>query len=214
MSLIAIVHIAHPDLALCPTIRRCSEASIRVMPQATTDPETGLFFFHVENGGEALGDAFDRDPTVAEWARLSNSEMGAVYQLNHTPETILLSPKIVEFGGLIREATSDNTGWKLRIQFSDREELSHLWQHCEKEGLSFDLQRIFHHQPWEMSNPAALTDPQLDALATAHEEGYFEIPRRTSLEELAEKLGISSTAVGGRIRRGTATLVETMVVEE
>jgi predicted DNA binding protein len=214
MSLLAIVHIAHPDLALIPTIRENPDAVIRVMPQAATDPETGLFFFFVENESESVESAFERDDTVAEWQTVANSESGSVYQLQHTPETILLSPKTFELGGLMREATSNATGWTVRLQFTNREALSELWEFCESEGISFELQRMFRHQPWDVSNLTALTDPQLNTLLTAYEEGYFNEPREISLEGLAEILDISPTAVGGRIRRGTAALIKTTLAEE
>jgi predicted DNA binding protein len=213
MSLLAIVHIAHPDLALSPTIRENPNAVIRVMPQAATDPETGLFFFFVENDSESVESVFERDHTVAEWQTVADSESGSVYQLQHTPETILLSPKTFELGGLMREATSDATGWTVRLQFTDREALSELWEFCENEDISFELQRMFRHQPWDVSNLTALTDPQLNTLLTAYEEGYFNEPREISLEGLAEILDISPTAVGGRIRRGTAALIETTLAE-
>ena len=214
MSLLAIVHIAHPDLALAPTIRACPEASIRVMSQSVTDPKTGQFFFYVEGECDPVESAFERDHTVAEWTRVSAAEAGAVYRLQHPSETKLLSPKTVELGGLMLEAASDETGWTVRLQFPNQEALSRLWKYCETEDIAFDLRRMFRDQTWDGSDPAVLTDPQLDALLTAHEEGYFEEPRRISLEELAEMLDISPTAVGGRIRRGTATLVETVLADE
>jgi predicted DNA binding protein len=49
---------------------------------------------------------------------------------------------------------------------------------------------------------------------TAYKEGYFEEPRTTSLEELGDILDISPTAVGGRLRRGMAALIETTLSEE
>lgn len=214
MSVIAIVHVAHPDLALSPTIRENPEAVIRVMPQAATDPETGLFFFFVEEKSESVESTFEGDHTVADWQTIANSDLGSVYQLQHTPETILLSPKTFELGGLMREATSDATGWTLRLQFHDREAISNLWGFCEEKDISFELQRMFRHQPWNMSDSATLTDPQFEALLTAHEEGYFEEPRKISLEGLAEALDISPTAVGGRIRRGTAALIEATLADD
>lgn len=214
MSLVAIVHVVHDDLALAPTIQECSEASIRVMTQSVTDPETGLFFFHVEGSGESFESALDRDHTVAEWTRVSGSESGAVYRLQHPPETKLLSPKTVELGGLMLEATSDGRGWIVRLQFPDQEALSLLWEYCEDEDISFDLRQMFRDQTWTGSEVMTLTDAQYDALTTAHKKGYFEEPRDISLEELAEILDISPTAVGGRIRRGTAALIETILPDE
>lgn len=214
LSLLAIVHIAHPDLALSPTIRENPDTAIRVMPQAATDPQTELFFFFVEDNSESIESAFEHDHTVAEWQTVADFESGSVYKLKHTSETLLLSPKTIELGGLMREATSDATGWTVRLQFNDREELSNLWDYCEGEDISFELQRMFRHQPWDMSNLTPLTDPQLNTLLTAYEEGYFEEPRQISLEGLAEILDISPTAVGGRIRRGTAALIETTIAED
>jgi predicted DNA binding protein len=214
VSLLAIVHVAHPDLALSPTIQECPDAVIRVMPQAATDPETGLFFFFVENNGESIESAFERDHTVAKWEEMGDSASESVYRLKHPSETKLLTPKTFELGGLMREATSDTTGWTIRFQFPDREALSQLWEHCRDEDISFDLRQMFRDQSWDTSDLMALTDPQLDALMTAYEEGYFEEPRKISLEELADMLDISPTAVGGRIRRGTAVLIETTLAEE
>jgi predicted DNA binding protein len=214
MSLIAIVHIAHDDLALAPTIRACPDTAIRVMSQSVTDPKTGLFFFYVENGGAAVESAFDRDHTVVEWTQVSDAESGAVYRLQHPPETKLLSPKTVELGGLMLEAASDATGWTVRLQFPDRESLSRLWGYCDDEDISFDLRRLFRDQTWDGSDLRTLTDAQFEALTTAHEEGYFEEPREISLEELADMLDISPTAVGGRIRRGMAALIEATLADE
>lgn len=52
-----------------------------------------------------------------------------------------------------------------------------------------------------------LTPEQRDTLLTALERGYFEEPREITLQELAEVLDLSPTAVSGRMRRGQATLV-------
>lgn len=214
MSLIAIVHVAHPDFALSPTIRECPDVKLRVIPQSATDPETGLFFFFVENGGEPFESALERDHTVAEWTAVAKSETGSVYRIRHPSDTELLSPKTVELGGLMLEAMSDETGWTVHLQFSDREALAHLWEYCENSGYSFDLRRMFRHQPWTGSKETGLTDAQREALTTAYEEGYFEEPRAISLAELADILDISPTAVGGRIRRGTAELVGTTLAQE
>lgn len=214
MSLIAIIHAAHPDLALSPTIRECPDVAIHVIPQSATDPETGLFFFFVEGNDEPFESALERDHTVAEWTPVADSKTGSVYRMRHPPEAELLSPKTLELGGLMLEAMSDETGWTVHLQFPDQEALSNLWKYCEDKGFSFDLQRMFRHQPWTSPTETALTDAQREALTTAYEEGYFEEPRAISLAELADILDISPTAVGGRIRRGTAELVGTTLMQE
>jgi predicted DNA binding protein len=71
------------------------------------------------------------------------------------------------------------------------------------------LIRLYDLQTLEEGVPADLTDAQREALLAALEHGYYDQPRRISLEELGELLEISPQAVGGRLRRGTANLIQT-----
>lgn len=216
MSLIALVGISHEDLALTPTIVDGPPSSIQVVPQSSTDPETNKFFFLVEDVAdfEAFEAALDADHTVAEWDAVSDFDGGRLYRLGHTEETKLISPKTVELGGLMLEATSKSQGWNVRLQFPNRETLSELWEFCDAEGIGFDLRQVYHKESAGIGDATGLTDAQRETLVKAHEAGYFEEPRRTSLAELAEELELSPTAVGGRIRRGTAALVETTLIGE
>ena len=215
MSLIAVVQLSHPDLALTPTIRSCREAEIQVIQQSGTDPETGKFFFFVEGADDGLETALEADRTVAEWTRISEPEGGScVYRMNHTESAKLVTPRTTEIGGLTMESWSNGRGWNVRLQLPDREALSELWQFCEGEDISFELVRMFRQDEWTRGEPARLTAAQRDALVTAHEAGYFEEPREASLSDVAESLDISPTAVGGRIRRGTAELVETVLLDD
>ena len=64
-----------------------------------------------------------------------------------------------------------------------------------------------------------LTDEQRVALTTAYRAGYFNEPRDISLSEVADEMGLSSTAMSGRLRRGVgnliaATLDDTDIEEE
>ena len=54
---------------------------------------------------------------------------------------------------------------------------------------------------------SAITDKQREAVRMAVEAGYYETPRRTDLGELANRLGISKSAVSQRL-----TAVETRLV--
>ncbi|QFU82175.1 helix-turn-helix domain-containing protein [Natronorubrum aibiense] len=214
MSLIAILDVAHPDLALTPTIRACPETSIEVVPHSTTDPDTGLFFYLVEGADDTFEDALERDHTVSDWMLVDDRDSTCIYRLQHTEETALISPLTTELGGLLLKAQSNDRGWTNRLHLPDREALAELWECCEDHDISFELHRMFRQDEWTTETVPELTDEQRIALIRAHEHGYFEEPRETSLEELADHLGISPTAVGGRIRRGTGQLVETTLIDE
>ncbi|MFB6102228.1 MAG: helix-turn-helix domain-containing protein [Haloplanus sp.] len=214
MSLIAVIELAHPDLALTPTIRS-TEASIQVVSHTATDPETGMFFFLVE--AESFSDfeaALERDHTVAESMLVAEAPATRIYRLGHTSGTKLISPTTTEMGGLMLEAESTDTGWSVRMQLPDRETLGTLWEYCDREDIEFHIDHIYSLDEFSIDDGVGLTDAQRDALVTAYEAGYFEEPRGTSLQELAAELDISPTAVGGRIRRGTSRLIERTLIED
>jgi predicted DNA binding protein len=215
VSLIVVARIEHPDLALVPTIRTTT-ASIRVASHTATDPETGMFFFHVETTDfAAFEDALDADHTVGESLLVAEASDTRIYRLRHTSDTELISPVVIEMGGLMLETESTDRGWSVRMQFPDRETLGSLWEYCADADIDFTLENVYSLDEFSMdADGAGLTDAQRDALVTAYRLGYFEEPRDTSLQELADELDISPTAVGGRIRRGVARLVERTLVED
>jgi predicted DNA binding protein len=216
MTLIAVVEIEHSALALGPTIRDIPEASIQVIPNSGTDPDTGMFFFMVEHADddfEAVEARFDTDPTVEEWTRIADDETTNIYRLQHTPETKLLTPEATKVGGFTLEAKSTGHGWRIRLQLPDREAISKLWDYCREEGISFELAQMYQQEGISLDGKP-LTEPQRTTLLTAYERGYFDEPRGTSHKEIAELLDISPTAVGGRIRRGTARLIEIVLADD
>lgn len=214
MSLIAVVELAHSDLALTPTIES-TDADVQVVSHTATDPETGMFFFLVETDSfPAFEAALERDHTVAESLLVAEASTTRIYRLRHTEGTKLISPTTTEIGGLMLEAESTNRGWSVRMQLPDRETLGTLWEHCDREDIEFDLGHIYSLDEFSVDDRIGLTDAQRETLVTAYEAGYFEEPRGTSLQALAEALGISPTAVGGRIRRGTSRLIERTLIDD
>lgn len=55
----------------------------------------------------------------------------------------------------------------------------------------------------------ALTDRQREVLEAAYRAGYFEWPRDSTAEELADSLDITSATLHGHLRKAEATLVDT-----
>lgn len=66
---------------------------------------------------------------------------------------------------------------------------------------------LFSHRELQQGIEERLTDRQQDALAVAHEHGYYEWPREISGEELAEKLGISPPTFYEHLRAAEQTLI-------
>lgn len=61
--------------------------------------------------------------------------------------------------------------------------------------------------PSAPSGEDPLTEIERDAILAAYEKGYFNVPRKIRLEELAEHLGKSTGSLSTLLRRGTQRLV-------
>lgn len=140
---------------------------------------------------------------------LTDADDRALVSIDWSPKIDhFLDPLVVHDGDVLR-AEGDVERWEFRIQFHDRSALRAFRDDCVERELQIEVIRIYNpHAPEE---EVLLTDPQWDALIAAHEGGYWRIPRQTTVNEIAEQLGISSQATSERLRRATNSLVDAYV---
>jgi predicted DNA binding protein len=209
------VHVEHPDLALAHTIRSCPDAEIGVVSDAGTDPHHDVHVFWIEAPDfERVEGALSEDHTVEEFTAIVEKGNRRTYQIEYSDEAALVSPAVNEIGGIVRETKSHTRGWNLRLELRDHESLYRLHEYTEKQDIRLDMLDVRQHRETDDSADLGLTDAQVEALVCAHVHGFYDDPREISLEGLASILGISQTAVSGRLRRGANRLVEEILVEE
>lgn len=223
MPIITEVRFAHEDGALADTLRAFPDLAVAVLPQASTEPNRSVYLFQFDETGTAeVQAALEADHTVHRVEPMPQFEAEQILGIEFAAGTKLLAPEVTRAGGFVLEARSTTTsngtrGWYERWLLPDRESLHAIWEHARETGFEFEVLE-FHQQG--QTDPAypglhAPTDQQREALLTAYERGYFAEPRETSLEELAEELDRSPTAVAGRLKRGMRSLIGmTLVTEE
>ncbi len=206
------VYVEHPDLALTHTIESLHDADIGVVSDAGTDPTNDIYFFWVEAPDyTAVERTFDEDPTVAGYRTVIEAEDRRTYGIEYTDDATLLSPVITDMGGLILESRSHATGWVLTIHLQDHDTLNELNEYLRDQQFRFEVFELQHVERIEDRSDFGLTKPQIEALVCAYVHGYYDQPRQVSLAELGSILGISETAVSGRLRRGSAQLAEAVL---
>jgi len=62
--------------------------------------------------------------------------------------------------------------------------------------------------------PKRLTDDQLEAVITAYEMGYFDVPAQTTQAEMADVLGVTPPSLSERLTRAKEVLVEQHLVAD
>ena len=160
----------------------------------------------------ALADAVD----VGEWTLIGQADTTRQYKVS--PALNLeeqLGDHIADLSGLESLATAEaiierievtTDGWRQSGWFASRgafTEFSSFWQ----QNAGFRLHRLTHDGETEPAGDG-LSDRQHEALRIAYEKGYFEIPRKTSLEAVGNELGISASSVSERLRRAQTQLIE------
>lgn len=102
----------------------------------------------------------------------------------------LLSSKTVDKGHVI-----------YRILVSSKRRLDTLLKEMEQSDLEPRLMK------YEESSKLMLTDREREVLLIALKKGYFEPDRQTSMKELAEILGVSTSSLRDVLRRGLKKIV-------
>lgn len=209
------VYAEHPDIALAETIRSHPDVDISVVSEAGTDPKNSVYLFWFDAPDfDELEATLAVDHTVADFSSVLEAANRRMYRIRYSDEAKLLTPAITAGSGITIESESHDDGWMLRFQLQDHEELYALREYAVEEGISLDIAEIRQTVETRDRSNYGLTDAQGEALVTAFVHGYFDEPRETSLEELASLLDISSTAVSGRLRRGSARLIEAVLLED
>lgn len=208
------VYVEHPDLALVRTIRTLPAVDVGVVSTAGTDPQHDVHWFWVEAPDfDAFEDALAADHTVASFSALPGAGSRRTYQIEYSDDAKLMSPAVAAAGGLLLKSRSHATGWVLELQLQDHDALYELDRYAASEDIQFDVMELHQVDPGSSEPAFGLTEPQIEALVNAYFHGYYDEPREATLAELAALMDISQTAVSGRLRRGSARLIEAVLVD-
>lgn len=108
--------------------------------------------------------------------------------------------------GAIQSMEGDADAWKLAVRFPSESAVSEFHTTCRESDVDF---RVFQlSQSVMRGSGSTLTNPQRRSLQDALNEGYFEVPRHATLDQLAEKEDISDNALSQRLRRGIDAVLD------
>lgn len=216
MGLVAEFDIDCEALPLVTVARAAPEATLTFEFQYNHGRRP--LFLVTTNGGSkraiesGLTDAYD----VAEWTLVGRAGDTRRYQLHPALSMAdQLGDHLDDLTGLEGLATADaiierievrTDGWTQTGWFADRDAFEQFSSFWLRNG-GFTLHRLTRDGEPEPPGDG-LTDRQQEALRTAYELGYFEIPRRASLEDVAAELDISASSVSERLRRAQTQLIE------
>lgn len=151
------------------------------------------------------------DPSVADFELLADLDDEWLYQMEWISQIDTLVHILLEEDGTILVAQGNDHDWHLRILVSDRDALSRTYDYCSEKGMTLEIRNIYELDQ-SREGRFGLTNEQQTTLTAAYEQGYYEIPRRATAEDLADEVGVSHQALSERLRRGHGNLVENALV--
>jgi hypothetical protein len=167
---------------------------------------------------DAAEAALESSPFVAEMVRLAADAETRRYRI--VPATTMeeqLGPVVADVVRLRELAATEavlehaevvRDGWRQRRRCADRSAFENYWSFWREEA-SVTIHRLVESPECETESPATNgpSDRQQEALLTAFEMGYFEVPRGATLADVAAELGISAASCSERLRRGQRALI-------
>lgn len=192
-------------------------------------PEVTLELDRLVEDGDALvgyvwarGDGTDRferelrdvsGPGSVE--RLDVTGERRLYRWRSEPEPTSLLRALDDYGSIVLDATGDGEQWSFHLLFGDATSLSEFQRFCvDTAHVALELTQLYNPVEGAPTVESELTKTQRETLVAAYEAGYFDIPRKVTLVDLADRLDISDQAVSERMRRGEAKLVETHLLDD
>lgn len=163
----------------------------------------------VETGADDLQQALTERDVVRTATEVAAGRRSGLYRVRYGRafDGVDVYRAAVEHDGVFVAGRAGPSAWTLRLQFPDHDAAAAFQDQCAAAGVDGSVDAVHERDVPPRAARFRLTEPQRRALAVAAEQGYFEVPRQTSLAGLAEELDVSSQATSERVRRGLDSLV-------
>lgn len=214
MSSILEVSIDSEDFALGRTLNTGVNATITLEEVIPTGNRAMPYFWASGENLAAFETSLEEDPSVESIRRHLKLSDSALYYAQWTEEVRSLLYSIAEEEGTILDGVGSAGRWQFTLRFPDRESVSAFRKRCVELGITLDVKRVYSVSADQFDMEYGLTTKQREILVTALENGYFQVPRDCTQQELAEKLGIQSSAASETLRRATAELIANSLLEK
>ncbi|WP_408957938.1 helix-turn-helix domain-containing protein [Natrinema sp. 74] len=207
-GIVAQLRLDHPNLFLRPTLRRTADVTVEPDYWTAVDADRTIVFITVYGTAfEEFEAALRTDSTVTEPVLVDRYPDRRIYRVALADHTLTFTAATADVGGRLLELSSSRDGWLVQLRFPDRDRLVAFNDYCRERDISVTVDHLRVSDDGD-DGVVALTEKQRELLAVAHEEGYFDVPRGISQDELADRLEVSKSAVSQRLRRAIGELCE------
>ncbi|OYR55578.1 hypothetical protein DJ73_01770 [Halorubrum sp. Ea1] len=208
MSIFGEFRVPPRALALSETFDAEPTTVVEIDRLVASDMESLTPYFVVSGVSNAAFETAARaDDSIDTLHRMQDAENLTTYRATWGDHVESLAQEYTSDGTSILKARGDANGWGLRIRFDSQARIGEFTRFLRDRGFSFDLVRLHKMTYAKTGSRFGLTPKQQDALVTAWQMGYFDLPREASMAAVAEELGITPQSLSDRLRRAHHTLI-------
>lgn len=208
MSVIARIGVPAEEFPLGQTLRASSHIRVQLERVIPLGEAAMPYLWVSDDSVDAIEEAIDADPNVDAVDIVDEVDAEALVRVEWQADSHGLLDTLAESDVVLLDGVGSGRSWEFQLRFADHEDMAAFYRQCADRDISVTLERVHNPaDPEDLGLDFSLTDVQRETLLAAKETGYFEVPRESSLVDLAEQLGVSDTAASQRLRRGIATLV-------
>lgn len=215
MTVLAVVSTPNstpaPDSAPRRIVANLPSVELNVVQFERRGAEAIAYLWMSRAAEEAFESVLVDDPKVSYHNRVEQTDSGTLYKVAWEVDSPLIHC-VAKTNGVVMRARGTPEEWQLNIWFENGADASAFHQCCTAGDIPISIDRLTSLGDFVSDGAKILSKSQRETLSLAYREGYFDEPRGVTQQELADQLGVSSSAVGGRLRRGTANLIKEILV--
>lgn len=207
MNVIVDYSIPAPQFLLGRAIQNAPALEIELERMVPTGATAIPYFWVLDGDREQFERVLDREPGLTEYEDVDELDDRTLYRAEWNPTDETFVRALIEHDAVLQQGRGDAESWEFRIRFPDSETASAFRTACRDAGIDVTVKRLYQPTEYPDTTPQ-MTDAQRRMIERAYHEGYFDVPRKVTLTELAAQLDISDQAVNERLRRGLQSLIE------
>ena len=196
----AILHIASENYYSCELTRKIP---VRVHLVAINGPE-GFGIIDSLNGSEKslkkYAKFMKRSPDIIDFEITHRTETQYWTRAIHKIKGASIHETVLESGCMTRLPIIISDGWQTHsILAPSQEKFSTLFSNLKERFFLVEIARLLKY-PGGLSTPF-LTHKQESVFRIAYQAGYYDIPKKHELQQIAQKIGMNRVTMQERLRR-------------
>lgn len=214
MSVVAEFTLPATDFELGRLLEVRQGIDVRLESMIPTGDSVMPYFWVSARDSEAVEAALERDELAESYEIVDTVNDEVLFRVEWSEDINGVVEALLDADAVVLQAVGTGDSWSLELRFGEYDSLSSFYRNCIEKDISLDLDRVYDAAESRGHGDYGLTPEQLQTLLNAFEAGYYDVPRETTLVELADQLGISDSAVSQRLRRGTAALISSTLLSD